>query len=132
MLSPTVCANSAPPPMPPTQVKLREMTILDLQKKISESDARLKQQQHLYEAVGGDLCHAEPSPSEIPALDAVALTCGMRRRQYRSLVSRCRPVPCRRRLTSAASAAARTCRAFRSTLQCCCSTTYVIPPIPWL
>ena len=33
------------------QVKLREMTILDLQKKIAESDARLKQQQHLYEAV---------------------------------------------------------------------------------
>jgi len=30
------------------------MTILDLQKKISESDARLKQQQHLYEAVRSD------------------------------------------------------------------------------
>lgn len=36
------------------QVKLREMTILDLQKKIAESDARLKQQQHLYEAVRSD------------------------------------------------------------------------------
>jgi len=36
------------------EVKLREMTILDLQKKISESDARLKQQQHLYEAVRSD------------------------------------------------------------------------------
>ena len=30
------------------------MTILDLQKKIAESDARLKQQQHLYEAVRSD------------------------------------------------------------------------------
>jgi len=36
------------------EVKLREMTILDLQKKIAESDARLKQQQHLYEAVRSD------------------------------------------------------------------------------
>ena len=31
------------------EVKLREMTILDLQKKIAEGDARLKQQQNLYE-----------------------------------------------------------------------------------
>ena len=31
------------------QVKLREMTILDLQKKIAEGDAKLKQQQNLYE-----------------------------------------------------------------------------------
>ena len=41
-----------PPVMPrclPPQVKLREMTILDLQKKIAEGDARLKQQQNLYE-----------------------------------------------------------------------------------
>merc|ERR1719240_1795071 len=36
------------------EVKLREMTILDLQKKIAESDTRLKQQQHLYEAVRSD------------------------------------------------------------------------------
>lgn len=36
------------------EVKLREMTILDLQKKIAESDSRLKQQQHLYEAVRSD------------------------------------------------------------------------------
>ena len=36
--------------LPPPQVKLREMTILDLQKKIAEGDARLKQQQNLYEA----------------------------------------------------------------------------------
>ena len=38
----------------PPQVKLREMTILDLQKKIAEGDARLKQQQNLYEAVRSD------------------------------------------------------------------------------
>ena len=46
-----------PPLMPrclPPQVKLREMTILDLQKKIAEGDARLKQQQNLYEAVRSD------------------------------------------------------------------------------
>ena len=36
------------------QVKLREMTILDLQKKIAEGDAKLKQQQNLYEAVRSD------------------------------------------------------------------------------
>ena len=36
------------------QVKLREMTILDLQKKIAEGDARLKSQQNLYEAVRSD------------------------------------------------------------------------------
>ena len=36
------------------QVKLREMTILDLQKKISEGDTKLKQQQNLYEAVRSD------------------------------------------------------------------------------
>merc|ERR1719199_338651 len=36
------------------EVKLREMTILDLQKKIAEGDARLKQQQNLYEAVRSD------------------------------------------------------------------------------
>merc|ERR1719230_1681075 len=36
------------------EVKLREMTILDLQKKIAESDAKLKQQQNLYEAVRSD------------------------------------------------------------------------------
>merc|ERR1719181_2006888 len=36
------------------EVKLREMTILDLQKKISEGDQKLKQQQNLYEAVRSD------------------------------------------------------------------------------
>jgi chromosome segregation ATPase len=36
------------------EVKLREMTMVDLQKKISEGDARLKQQQSLYEAVRSD------------------------------------------------------------------------------
>jgi len=36
------------------EVKLREMTILDLQKKISEGDGKLKQQQTLYEAVRSD------------------------------------------------------------------------------
>ena len=36
------------------EVKLREMTILDLQKKIAEGDAKLKQQQSLYEAVRSD------------------------------------------------------------------------------
>jgi len=36
------------------EVKLREMTILDLQKKIAEGDAKLKQQQNLYEAVRSD------------------------------------------------------------------------------
>ena len=36
------------------EVKLREMTILDLQKKIAEGDAKLKQQQGLYEAVRSD------------------------------------------------------------------------------
>jgi len=36
------------------EVKLREMTILDLQKKIAEGDTRLKQQQLLYEAVRSD------------------------------------------------------------------------------
>merc|ERR1711865_239810 len=36
------------------EVKLREMTILDLQKKIAEGDARLKQQQNLYEAGRSD------------------------------------------------------------------------------
>ena len=36
------------------EVKLREMTILDLQKKIAEGDACLKQQQNLYEAVRSD------------------------------------------------------------------------------
>jgi len=39
---------------PLLQVKLREMTMLDLQKKIAESDALLKQQQHLYEVVRSD------------------------------------------------------------------------------
>ena len=41
------------------EVKLREMTILDLQKKIAEGDARLKQQQNLYEAVS----HLAPGPA---------------------------------------------------------------------
>lgn len=36
------------------QVKLREMAIIDLQKKIAEGDNRLKQQQNLYEAVRSD------------------------------------------------------------------------------
>ena len=36
------------------EVKLREMTIMDLQKKISEGEARLRQQQNLYEAVRSD------------------------------------------------------------------------------
>lgn len=36
------------------EVKLREMTILDLQKKIAEGDTKLKQQQSLYEAVRSD------------------------------------------------------------------------------
>jgi len=36
------------------EVKLREMAILDLQKKIAEGDAKLKQQQNLYEAVRSD------------------------------------------------------------------------------
>merc|ERR1719240_2579046 len=36
------------------EVQLREMTILDLQKKIAEGDAKLKQQQNLYEAVRSD------------------------------------------------------------------------------
>merc|ERR1711865_808741 len=36
------------------EVKLREMTILDLQKKIAEGDTKLKQQQNLYEAVRSD------------------------------------------------------------------------------
>ena len=36
------------------EVKLREMNILDLQKKIAEGDAKLKQQQALYEAVRSD------------------------------------------------------------------------------
>ena len=36
------------------EVKLREMTILDLQKKIAEGDVRLKQQQNQYEAVRSD------------------------------------------------------------------------------
>eukprot|EP00873_Tetraselmis_striata_P013169 jgi/Tetstr1/433433/TSEL_022707.t1 len=36
------------------EVKLREMAIIDLQKKIAEGDNRLKQQQNLYEAVRSD------------------------------------------------------------------------------
>merc|ERR1712070_539055 len=36
------------------EVKLREMTMLDLQRKIIEGSARLKQQQHLYESVRSD------------------------------------------------------------------------------
>jgi predicted nucleic acid-binding Zn-ribbon protein len=36
------------------QVKLREMAIADLQKKISEAETKLKQQQNLYEAVRVD------------------------------------------------------------------------------
>eukprot|EP00798_Chlamydomonas_sp_ICE-L_P006525 gene6525-3166_t len=36
------------------EVKLREMAIIDLQKRISEGETRLKQQQNLYEAVRAD------------------------------------------------------------------------------
>ena len=36
------------------EVKLREMTILDLHKKVTEGDTKLKQQQSLYEAVRSD------------------------------------------------------------------------------
>jgi chromosome segregation ATPase len=36
------------------EVKIREMTIVDLQKKIQEGDQKLKQQQNLYEAVRSD------------------------------------------------------------------------------
>eukprot|EP01006_Ploeotia_vitrea_P054260 TRINITY_DN67868_c2_g2_i1.p1 TRINITY_DN67868_c2_g2~~TRINITY_DN67868_c2_g2_i1.p1 ORF type:complete len:887 (+),score=163.54 TRINITY_DN67868_c2_g2_i1:147-2807(+) len=36
------------------EVKIRQMTITDLQKQISESEAKLKQQQNLYEAVRSD------------------------------------------------------------------------------
>ena len=36
------------------EVKLREMAIIDLQKKIVEAEGRLKQQQNLYEAVRSD------------------------------------------------------------------------------
>eukprot|EP00899_Mesostigma_viride_P002905 jgi/Mesvir1/12615/Mv16076-RA.1 len=36
------------------EVKLREMTIIDLQKKIAEGENKLKQQQNLYEAVRSD------------------------------------------------------------------------------
>lgn len=36
------------------EVKLREVAILDLQKKISEAESRLKQQQNLYESVRAD------------------------------------------------------------------------------
>ncbi len=36
------------------EVKLREMAIIDLQKRISEGEGRLKQQQNLYEAVRAD------------------------------------------------------------------------------
>lgn len=35
-------------------MKIREMTIVDLQKKISEGESKLKQQQNLYEAVRAD------------------------------------------------------------------------------
>lgn len=35
------------------EVKLREMAIIDLQKRIAEGEAKLKQQQNLYEAVSG-------------------------------------------------------------------------------
>jgi len=52
------------------EVKLREMTILDLQKKIAESDARLKQQQHLYEAVRSD--RNQYSKSLIESQDEIA------------------------------------------------------------
>lgn len=36
------------------EVKLREMAIMDLQKKIGEGETRLKQQQNLYETVRAD------------------------------------------------------------------------------
>ena len=36
------------------EVKLRDMQLLQLQKEISEWEAKLKQQQHLYEAVRSD------------------------------------------------------------------------------
>ena len=36
------------------EVKLREMAIIDLQKRITEGEGRLKQQQNLYEAVRAD------------------------------------------------------------------------------
>jgi len=52
------------------EVKLREMTILDLQKKIAESDTRLKQQQHLYEAVRSD--RNQYSKSLIESQDEIA------------------------------------------------------------
>ena len=39
------------------------MTILDLQKKISEGDTKLKQQQNLYEAVRSD---PDPEPQPQP------------------------------------------------------------------
>ena len=41
------------------EVKVREMAIVDLQKKIMEAEAKLKQQQNLYEAVRSDRCAAE-------------------------------------------------------------------------
>ena len=45
-------------PSPPLQaleeVKIREMAIIDLQKRISEGETKLKQQQNLYEAVRAD------------------------------------------------------------------------------
>jgi hypothetical protein len=36
------------------EVKMREMAIIDLQKRITEGEGRLKQQQNLYEAVRAD------------------------------------------------------------------------------
>jgi hypothetical protein len=50
---------SLPPPHPTyaqalEEVKLREMAIIDLQKRITEGEAKLKQQQNLYEAVRAD------------------------------------------------------------------------------
>ena len=36
------------------EVKIREMAIIDLQKRIAEGEGRLKQQQNLYEAVRAD------------------------------------------------------------------------------
>jgi hypothetical protein len=36
------------------EVKLREMAIIDLQKRITEGETKLKQQQNLYEAVRAD------------------------------------------------------------------------------
>lgn len=36
------------------EVKLREMAIIDLQKRIAEGETKLKQQQNLYEAVRAD------------------------------------------------------------------------------